>query len=87
MVMYDIYNAIQWYTNPPGTQLYTKDNYIQMYNEFITQLCIHAKGIRILTKGCQHILLITPIKLKGNLDTVKTTIQKRNPDYDLVIKR
>ena len=58
-----------------------------MYKEFITQLHIHAKAIRILTKGYLPILFITPIKLKEILDAVKTTIQKTNPDYDLVIKR
>ena len=32
-------------------------------------------------------MLITPIKLKEILEAVKTTGQKTNPDYDLVIKR
>ena len=63
-----------------------RDKYIQMYKEFITQLCIHIKAVRILAKGYLPILLITPIKLKEILEAVKTT-QKTNPDYDLVIKR
>ena len=59
-----------------------------MYKEFITQLHIHAKAIRILAKGYLPTLLIMPIKLKEILDAVKATIQKTNPnpDYDLVIK-
>ena len=44
-------------------------------------------AIRILEKGYLHISLITPLKLKEILDAVKTTIQRTNPDYDLVIKR
>ena len=40
-----------------------------------------------MAKGYLPILLITPIKLKEILEAVKTTVQKTNPDYDLVIKR
>ena len=58
-----------------------------MYKEFITHLCIHTKAIRILAKGSLPILLIAPIKLKDILEAVKTTVQKTNPDYDLVIRR
>ena len=29
----------------------TKDKYIEIYNEFILQLCIYAKAVRILAKG------------------------------------
>ena len=64
-----------------------RDKYIKIYKECISQLCIHMKAIRIVTKGYLPILLITPLKLKEILDAVKTTIQKTNPDYDLVIKR
>ena len=89
--------AYTWYINAPNTQEYAiesslylrtvRDKYIQMYKEFITQLHIHAKAIRILAKGYLPILLITPIKLKEILEAVKATVQKTNPDYDLVIKR
>ena len=88
--------AYTWYINAPGTQHFAidslylrtiRDNYIQMYKEFITQLHIYAKTIRILAKGYLPISLIMPIKLKEILDAVKATIQKTNPDYDLVIKR
>ena len=58
-----------------------------MYKEFITQLCIHTKAIRILAKVYSLNLIITPIKLKEILEAVKTTVQETNPDYDLVIKR
>ena len=64
-----------------------RNKYIQMYKEFITQLHIHAKAIRILAKGYLPIWLITAIKLTEILEAVKTTVQKTNPNYDLVIKR
>ena len=37
-----------------------------MYNEFITQLLIHAEAVRVLAKGYIPILLVTPLKLKEN---------------------
>ena len=37
-----------------------KEKYIAVYNEFITQLCIYAKAVRILAKGYLPISLITP---------------------------
>ena len=55
--------------------------------ELIIQLCIYASSIRILAKGYLLILLISPSKLKEILKNVKTSIQKTNPDYDLVIDR
>ena len=58
-----------------------------MYKEFIMQLCIYATAIRVLAKGYLTILLITPLKLREILNTVKTTIRKMNPDYDIVMKR
>ena len=64
-----------------------RDKYIQMYKEFITQLHIHAKAFRILAKGYLLISVITPLKLKEILNAVRTTVRKRNPDYNLVIKR
>ena len=56
-----------------------------MYKEFISQLCIHVKAIRILTKGYLPILLITPPKLKEILDAVKSAIQKKTPVCYLAI--
>ena len=52
--------AYTWYTNAPNTQEYAldsllylrtvRDKYIQMYKEFIAQLHIHSKAIRIFAK-------------------------------------
>ena len=64
-----------------------KDQYIEIYNEFISQLHIYAKAGRILSKGYLPILLITPLKLQEILNSTKETLTKTNPDYDIVIKR
>ena len=64
-----------------------KEKYIAVYNEFITQLCIYAKAIRILAKGYLPISLIIPYKLQEIINLVKQTLIKSNPDYDIVIKR
>ena len=64
-----------------------KDKYIEIYNEFISQLQIYAKAVRILAKGYLPILLVTPLKLQEILDSVKETLIKTNPDYNIVIKR
>ena len=58
----------------------TQKKYAKMYEEFIMQLHIYAKAIRILAKGYLLISLITPSRLKEILDKVKTAIQKTNPD-------
>ena len=93
--------AYMWYMNFHSTQsvqhyainllLYLRTirekKYIQMYKEFIMQLCICAKAKRILAEDYLLILLVTPLKLKEILNVVKTTIRKTNPDYDIVIKR
>ena len=44
-----------------------KDKYIEIYNEFISQLRINAKTVRILAKGY---LPISPLKLQEILDSV-----------------
>ena len=41
-----------------------KDKYIKIYNEFILQLHIYAKAVRILAKGYLPISLVTPLKLQ-----------------------
>ena len=64
-----------------------KDKYITVYDEFITQLCIYVKAVRILAKGYLPIFLITPYKLQEIINSVKKTLIKNNPDYDIVIKR
>ena len=64
-----------------------KDKYIELYNEFISQLHNCAKVIRILAKGYLPISLVTPLKLQEILASVKETLTKTNPNYDIVIKR
>ena len=64
-----------------------KDQYVEIYNEFILQLCIHAKAVRILAKGYLPISLVMPLKLEEILDSVKEALIKTNPDYNIVIKR
>ena len=64
-----------------------KEKYIAVYNEFITQLHVYAKVVRILAKGYLPILLITLYNLQEIINSVKETLIKSNPDYDIVIKR
>ena len=64
----------------------TKDKYIEIYNEFISQLHIYAKAVRSLAKGYLPISLITPLKLQEIIDPVKETLIKTNPDHDSMIK-
>ena len=64
-----------------------KDKYIKIYNKFISQLHTYAKAVMILAKDYLPILLITPLKLQEILNSVKETLIKTNPDYDIVIKR
>ena len=69
------------YANTLGLQHYSinsllylrtvQDKYITFYKELISQLCIYATAIRVLTKGYLPILLITPVKLKEILNEVK----------------
>ena len=65
----------------------TKVKYIEINNEFISQLCIYAKAVRILAKGYLPISLISPLKLQDIIYSVRETLIKTNPDYDIVIKR
>ena len=64
-----------------------KDKYIEMYNKFISQLHNYAKAIRILAKGYLPISLVTSLKLKEIFASVKETLIKTTPDYDIVIKQ
>ena len=73
------------YPNALGLQHYSinlllylgrvQDKYIPLYKELITQLCIYATAIRVLTKGYLPISLITPLKLKEILNKVKIAIR------------
>ena len=64
-----------------------KDKYIEIYNEFISQLHTYAKAVRILAKGYLSISLITPLKLQEIPNSIKETLTKTNPDYNIVIER
>ena len=80
--------SVQHYVMNALLYLHTiKEKYIAVYNEFITQLHIYMKAIRILAKGYLPISLITPYKLQEILNSVKETILKSNADYDILIKR
>ena len=80
--------GIQHYAVNSMLYKYTiKEKYIEIYNEFISQLHIYAKAIRILAKGYLPIPFITPLRLKEVLTTVKQNLIKTNPDYNIVIKR
>ena len=57
-----------------------------MYNKFISQLHKYEKASRILAKGYLRISLNTPLKLKEILASVKETLIKTNPKYNVVIK-
>ena len=79
---------VQHYVTNSLLYLWTiKEKYIVVYNEFITQLWIYAKVVRILAKGYLPISLIMPYKLQEILNSVKETLTKSNADYDIVIKR
>ena len=43
--------------------------------------------VRILAKGYLPISLVTPYKLEEILNSVKETLIRSNPDYDIIIKR
>ena len=80
--------SVQHYVMITLLYLYTiKEKYIAVYNEFITQLHIYVKAIRILGKGYLPISLITPYKLQEIKNLVKETLITNNQDYDIVIKR
>ena len=63
------------------------DEYIEIYNTFISQLHIYTKAVRILAKGYLPISFITPLKLQEILTSIKEMLTKTNPDCVIVIKR
>ena len=86
--MYANTQGIQHY--PINSLLYirtVKEKYVLLYKEFIMQLHTYANAIRILAKRYLPISLITVLKLKEILNTVRNTVRKTNQDYDVVIKR
>ena len=94
VAVYEVYSKMQnaccvqhYVTNALLYLCTIKEKYIVVYNEFITQLHIYMKAIRILAKGYLPISLITPYKLQEIINSVKEILIKSNPDYDIVIKR
>ena len=63
------------------------EKYVKMYEEFIIQLSMYTKVIRILSKGHLPISLIPSSKLQEILNAAQKAIQMTNTDYDIVIKR
>ena len=57
-----------------------------MYKELIRQIHMYAKVIQILARRYLPTLLVSPLKLKEILNTVKVTSRKMNLGYDLVTK-
>ena len=64
-----------------------REKYVKMYEESITQLCMYAKAIRILSNRYLPISLLLPSKLPDILGDIKKAIWITNPDYYIVIKR
>ena len=64
-----------------------REKYVKKYEEFINQLHMYAKAIRILSlsKGYVPISLLPPSKLHETLGEVKKALCTMNPDYDIVI--
>ena len=58
-----------------------------MYERFLNQLRQYSQAIRVLSKGYLPITLLSPSKLNIILQKVRETIQKKNKDYDILIKR
>ena len=50
------------------------EKYIKMCEEFIIQLCMYTKVIRILAKGYLPISLMSPSKLQDILTRVRVAI-------------
>ena len=81
-------HGIQHYAISSLLYLHTiKDKYIVIYNEFISQLQIYAKAVRILAKGYLPIFLVTPLKLQQIISAVKELLIKTNPEYNIAIKK
>ena len=58
-----------------------------MYAQFIEELKLYSKAIRVLSKGYLPTSLLPPSKLWKILNEVRTAITKSNKDYDLVLTR
>ena len=58
-----------------------------MYEQFIEELKLYSRAIRVLSKGYLPIALLPPSKLEKILNEVRVAIAKSNKDYDLVLTR
>ena len=77
-------SSFTWYLNKDGVHHYAintlsnlrtvREKYVIIYEEFLTQLHIYAKVIRILSKVYLPISLILPSKLQEILNAVKEVI-------------
>ena len=50
------------------------------------KLQIYVESVKFLTKGYLPISLVMPLKLQEIIDSVKETLIKTNPDYDIMTK-
>ena len=64
-----------------------REKYVKMYEQFIKELKLYSRVIRILSKGYLLISLLPPSKLEKILKEVRIAIAKYNKDYDLVLTR
>ena len=81
-VVFSIMQSVPYYI-----YVQLKINILQFNNEFISQLWIYAKAVRILAKGNLPILLVMPLKLQQIISSVKEMLIKTNPAYSIVIER
>ena len=59
------------YAINPLLFLTTREKYVKMYERFINELQMSAKGLRVLSKGYLPISLLPPPKLQENIGEVK----------------
>ena len=91
----NIHAWYQWYLSKNGVGHYAinsilyhitiREKYVRMYEQFIDQLKMYAKVIRILLKGYLPISLSPQSKLHEILGKVKKALQIKNKNYDLVL--
>ena len=61
------------------------EKYVKKYEQFLKQLKMYARVIRIPLKGYLPISLLPPSKLHKILGKVKKALQIKNKNYDLVL--
>ena len=80
----ELSTAFIWYVNKNGVNHYAinsllylrtlREKYLKMYKEFILQLSMYAKAIRVPAKGYLPISLVSPSELQKNLNAVQRAI-------------